>query len=93
MFANADLILTREQFWRKLPDITCLYADSSIHVVTDQIEVDISSVLDICDPPTDILKIDVNSQKLLAMSPNVSIYDYPGPVRVLLHTCSIHLTS
>ena len=64
-----DLILTREYFWRRFPNISCLYAESSFYAVADQVEVDLYNIHDICGPPLDLVK---STQTLVAMSPQVS---------------------
>ena len=60
-----------EQFWNKFPDITCLYPESSFHVIGEQIEVDTSKITELCLPPTNLMKVDVSSRILLSILPDV----------------------
>ena len=69
-----DVILTRENFWRRFPNISCLYAESSFYAVADQVEVDLCNIHDICGLPLNLVKADISTQTLVAMSPQVSVF-------------------
>ena len=69
IWANVDIVLTMEQFLNKFSDITCLYLQSSFHVVGEQIEVDPSKITELCLPPTIQMEVDVSSQILLTILP------------------------
>ena len=58
-------------FGEDFPTFSCLYAESSFYAVADQVEVDLC---DICGLPLNLVKADISTQTLVAMSPQVSVF-------------------
>ena len=72
VWADVDVIVNLEQFWKEYPDINCLYLEPSFYAVSSQMALNVNRILDVCIPPTKLYKVDVLSKRVVSMSPDVS---------------------
>ena len=69
-----DLILSFNQMWKQHPNVFTLYPDDNVYIICDTYELKISAVKEPCNPPLQLLRLQITYAQLVDVGVKVLLY-------------------